>query len=488
VLGRPAAGDNLSGDADPGRERPLPDGDPLDAGLAALGSSARDQLDHQELRAVARLLRVRARDEPEERAIETLRAATAVLPDGIRPLERALAGADLAGVLQDVDPVAALEVWDQAVADAGRVTNAPPLGSLLAAGATLRAALGESERAAADLRRAVPLLDEHSAGPLAAQARLDLSRVLLELGRGFEAAEAAEAGLADLTDLLRAQDLRPDDLDGGDGRGGDPRPGSGTAGPGGGERAEVHVAGALAYAAAEANDAVGALDQARVLALRSADWHRINHNLLAQAEAWELAARLGGPPARVATDFGRAADLAEAGGDWVRAATCRRERIIALKDAEGMDAALTALAEADAALGARVDNPAGRHAPPEEQRAAGQQLRWHRLAVAEQRGRLLAVGGRFREAMAEVADLERQYHELGDAWSARDLLGLRGQLRAELDDLDGALEDLRRAAEEAEQAGDPAQAHGLGERLATVLGAAGREVEAEAAYQRFSSV
>jgi len=457
------------------------DGDPLDAGLAALGSSTKDQLDHQQLRAVSRLLRIRARDEPEDRAIETLRAAVSVLPDGVRPLERALAGADLAGLLQEVDPAAALVIWDRAVADAGTVTSAPTLGSLLAASATLRAALGNPERAAVDLTRAIPLLDEHAPGPLAAQARLDLSLVLLELGRGFEAAEVAEAGLADLTDLLRTQNVSPDDLDGGDGR-------QGGGGAGTTARAEVHVAGALAYAAAEANESVGATDRARTLALRSADWHRVNQNPVAQAEAWELAAGLGGPPARVAADYGRAAELAEAGGDWVRAATCRRERIIALKDAEGMEAALAALAEADAALGARVDSPAGRHAPESEQRVAGRQLHWHRLAVAEQRARLLAVGGRFREAMAEVDGLERQYHELGDDWSARDLLGLRGQLRAELNDLDGALDDLRRAAEEAEQAGDPAQAQGLGERLATVLGEAGREAEAEAAWLRFSEL
>jgi hypothetical protein len=61
-------------------------------------------------------------------------------------------------------------------------------------------------------------------------------------------------------------------------------------------------------------------------------------------------------------------------------------------------------------------------------------------------------------------------------------------LRAELDDLDGALEDLRRAAEEAEEAGDSAQAQGLGERLATVLGEAGRETEAEAVWRRFCEV
>jgi tetratricopeptide (TPR) repeat protein len=459
----------------------LTDGDPLDAGLAALGSAPPESLDHLHLRAVTRLLRVRARDEPQEQAITTLRTAVATLPDGVRPLERALAGADLAGVLQDVDPEAALAVWDQAITDAGTAAAASSLGGLLATRATLLTALGDPDRAVEDLTRAVRLLDEHTPGPLAAQARLDLSQVLLELGRAFEAAEAAEAGLADLTELLRIQDINADDLDSDGDRG--PELGPESTG-----RAEVHVAGCLGYAGAEANGAVGAVDRARELALRSADWHRINHNLIAQAEAWELAARLGGPPARVATDFGRAADLAEAGGDWVRAATCRRERIIALKDAEGMDVALAALAEADAALGARMDSPAGRHAPPEEQQAAGRQLRWHRLAVAEQRARLLAVGGRFREAMTEVMGLEREYQELGDAWSARDLLGLRGQLRAELDDLDGALDDLRRAAEEAEQAGDSAQAQGLGERLATVLGEAGRAVEAEAAYQRFSSV
>ncbi len=467
----------------PAGEPSPPAGDPLDAGLAALGSLAQDQLDHQQLRAICRLLRIRARDEPPDQAIETLQAAVSALPDGVRPLERAQAGADLAGVLQDVDPAAALVVWDRAVSDASIASAAAAVGSMLAASATVRAALGDPSRAAEDLARAVPLLDEHTQGPLAAQARLDLSRVLLELGRGFEAAEVAEAGMADLTELLRVQGVGPDDLDGGDGTDGGVR---GGAGPGGGVWAEAHVAGCLAYVGAEANDAVGATERARELALRSADWHRVNQNLVAQAEAWELAARLGGPSARVAADFARAAELAEAGGDWVRAATCRRERIIALKDAEGMDAALAALAEADAALAARAGSPAGRRAPDAEQKLAGRQLRWHRLAVAEQRARLLAVGGRYRDAMAEADGLERQYHELGDPWSARDLLGLRGQLRAELGDLAGALEDLQRAAEEAAEAGDSAQAQGLGERLATVLGAAGREAEAEAAWLRFS--
>jgi hypothetical protein len=87
--------------------------------------------------------------------------------------------------------------------------------------------------------------------------------------------------------------------------------------------------------------------------------------------------------------------------------------------------------------------------------------------------------------MTAVDGLEREYQELGDAWSARDLLGLRGQLRAELDDLDGALDDLLRAAEEAQRAGDQDQAHGLGERLAAVLAEAGLPADAERAWQRF---
>jgi len=451
--------------------------DTLEAGLAALAAAGEAQLNHQQLRAVCRLLRLRAADEPPEDAITTLSKAVAVLPNGIRPLERALAGADLAGALHATDPTAALATWDRAIADAELAEATSLLGNLLAASATLRHALGNPVRAARDLLRAVPLLDEYGAAPLAAQARFDLSRVLLDLGRSYEAAEAAESALADLTDLLREQGIvltppgvvRDHTLDA-----------QGDAGS-----AEIHLAGCSAFVAAEANAASGAFDRARELAIRSADWHRRNGNLIAQAEAWQLAARLGGPPAEVAADLDRAADLAEAGGDWHRAATCRRERITAIKDAEGLEAALTALAHAEAALGAWVESPAGRHVSEEEATTARRQLRWHRLAVAEQRARMLAVSGRFREAMAEVDGLEDEYQELGDSWSARDLKGLRGQLRAELNDFAGAIDDLRRAAEEAEAAGDAEQMHGLGERLAAVLDEAGRPGQAERAWQRF---
>jgi tetratricopeptide (TPR) repeat protein len=441
-------------------------GDPLDVALATLGAVPQSDLDHHRLRAISQLLRIRAADEPPEVAIESLSSAVAVLPNGVRPLERAMAGADLAGALSDTDPAAALTAWEQAIADATAAAAAPVLGNLLAASATLRHSLGDPARAAADLAAAIPLLDEHSPGPLATQARFDLSRALLDLGRPFEAAEVAEAGLADLTDLLLGEGVSAAD----EGHEGLP---------------EAHLAGCCAFAAAEANAAVGATDRARELAERSAQWHRFNGNLIAQAEAWELASGLGGPPAQVAADLGRAADLAEAGGDWGRAATCRRERTTAVKDAEGVDAAFAALDDADAALGARVENPAGRHIVNEDQELAQRQLRWHRLAVTEQRARLLAVSGRFEEAMVQVEGLEEEYRGLGDAWSARDLKGLRGQLRAELDDLEGALDDLRLAAEEAAEAGDQAQAYGLGERLAAVLEEAGRPDDAEQVWLRF---
>jgi hypothetical protein len=481
------SGTGLDGSAEPssaGWTPVIPAGDPLDAGLAALGSVPPDQLNHQHLRAACRLLRLRAADESPPARIATLIAAVAVLPDGVRPLERALAGADLAGALQDGDPARALAVWDQAIMDADLAGAAPLLGNLLAARAALRHALGDPVRSADDLSRAVPLLDEHAAPALGAQARLDLSRALLDLGRPFSAAEVAEAALADVTDLLQARGIAPDSLglrrrvDGPDPGppvlGGDEAPGrDDILGSG-----EVHLAGCSAFAAAEANATIGANERARELAKLSVDWHRQNDNLIAQAEAWQLAARLGGPAGQVAADLDQAAELAEAGGDWVRAATCRRERITAVKESEGLDAALVALAEAEAALAARAEQPG---------ELDERLLRWHRLAVAEERARLLALGGRFREAMAAVIGLEDEYQELGDAWSARDLMGLRGQLRAELDDLDGALDDLQRAAEESQAAGDPAQAHGLGERLAAVLDEAGRPDEAERAWQRFCS-
>ncbi|GLY31223.1 hypothetical protein Kisp02_45880 [Kineosporia sp. NBRC 101731] len=460
--------------------------DPLETSIAQLRSVPPERLEHRHLRALTRMLRLRARDEPRSAAVSTLMQAVATLPEGVRPLERAQAGADLASVLGETDPAAALAVWDHAVEDAERSGEGPILGTLLAASAMLRHRTGDASIAAADLARAVPLLDRFAPAALAGQCRVDLSRVLLELERPFAAAAAAEAAFADVVDVLRAEGMETPAL---------------TAAPG--ERlapdevqvpegdipaeiaSQMHLAGAAAFAAAEANSTAGTPGPARRLAIRSAQWHARNGNPIGQAEAWQLAARVAGRPGRVAADLERAAELAEAGADWARAATCRRERVTAVRAASGDDAALNALDEADETLNDWSHALSGRRVQPSERELAEQQMRWHRVAIAEQRARLLALGGWFGEAM-EVADgLVDEYRELGDTWSARDLQGLRGQLRAELGDLEGAVTDLREAAEAASVAHETEQTHGLGARLAAVLGSAGRDDEAEAAWNRY---
>ncbi|MBT0767504.1 hypothetical protein KIH74_01125 [Kineosporia sp. J2-2] len=459
--------------------------DPLETAVAQLRSVPPERLEHRHLRALTRMLRLRARDEPHAAAVSTLTQAVATLPEGVRPAERAQAGADLAGLLAQNDPQAALSVWHHAVEDAEKSGEGPILGTLLAASAMHRHRAGQPHRAAADLARAVPLLDRYTPAALAGQCRVDLSRVLLELERPAAAAAAAEAALADVVDALREEGVNLD-----------PPPTGGiriapdNIEPLAGEIApevasHMHLAGAAAFAAAEANSAAGAPGLARRLAIRSAQWHARNGNPIGQAEAWQLAARVAGRPERVAADLARAAELSEAGGDWGRAATCRRERVTAVRAAAGDEAALGALDEADTTLRAWTKTLTGRRIQPAERAMAEHQVRWHRVAVAEQRARLLALGGRFEEAMAVADGLVDDYTRLDDAWSARDLQGLRGQLRAELGDLEGAVADLRDAAEAAAVAGEEEQTHGLGARLAAVLGEAGRDDEAEAVWNRY---
>ncbi|MDP9825892.1 hypothetical protein [Kineosporia succinea] len=460
--------------------------DPLETAIAQLRSVPPERLEHRHLRALARMLRLRARDEPRSAAVSTLMQAVATLPEGVRPLERAQAGADLASVLGESDPGAALAIWDRAVEDAEKSGEGPILGTLLAASAMLRHRVGDASIAAADLARAVPLLDRYAPAALAGQCRVDLSRVLLELERPFAAAASAEAAFADVVEVLRAEGMETPAVRSEPGE--RPAPDEVEMPPG--EltpevASRIHLAGAAAFAAAEANSTAGTPGPARRLAIRSAQWHARNGNPIGQAEAWQLAARVAGRPGRVAADLDRAAELAEAGGDWARAATCRRERVTAVRADAGDDAALAALDEADETLDDWAQALTGRRVQPSERELAQVQMRWHRVAIAEQRARLLALGGWFGEAM-EVADgLVDEYRALDDAWSARDLQGLRGQLRAELGDLEGAVTDLREAAEAAAHVGEAEQRHGLGARLAAVLGGAGRDDEAEEAWNRF---
>jgi tetratricopeptide (TPR) repeat protein len=461
-------------------------GDAVELGLAVFGTVPLAELGHQHRRALCRLLRLRAGDEAAPDAVATLEYAISVLPDGVRPLERAMARADLASVLQERDPAAATRFWQGAVDDAASVDAEGLLATLLAAGAQAKQAAGDVEGAIRDLTEAVPLLDRHSPPELAAQSRFDLSRALLAGRRFDEAATAAESALADLTELmtrrLAAGSAGPRPAGAGE-PAGQPGP-PGRPFPAASEPTLAHLAGCAAFVAGEAIAATGDRTRARVLAELSAGWHESNGNLVAESEAWQLAAQIGGPPRQVAADLERAAELADAAGEWSRAANHRRDRAAAIKDADGVDVALAVLDDAEKTLSAR--DLAGRHLPAEAAEAAARLLTWHRLVLREQRARYLAVAGRFDEALLAVEGLEDGYLSLGDAWSARDLLGLRGQLRAELGDLGGALDDLERAAQEASEAGDRDQARGLGERLAMVLGESGRTYAAEEAYQRYS--
>lgn len=480
--GTPPDGTDLLGSG----EIPLAPRQPLDATAAALASPVTtgiellesvpvEMLDHQQRRALARLLRVRAGTEAPERAIDTLRLAIAVLPPGVRPRERAMTGADLATTMQATDLNAALAAWDSAIADAAATGDDGLVGTMFAAVGRMRHTVGDVGGAVESLARAVPLLARHTDPLLASQARFDLARALLDAERAPEAAELAETALEAITDRLAAAGAEP-------------------VGPGLPppveddplERVEVHLAGCTAFAAAEASGALGESEHARDLAERSAGWHRRNSNLIAEAESWQLAARCASNPGESAAALERAAELADAGGDWARAATCRREQATAVHEAAGAMAALAVVEDAQARLEARATAPTGRHAPTDAVREAKRQLTWHRLALTEQRVRLLALARRFPEALEAVHDLDAGYREVDDAWSARDVLALRGQIRAELKDFDGGLQDLQDAAAEALAAGDVEQARGLAMRLAAVLDENGRPDEAEKAWRRFS--
>jgi tetratricopeptide (TPR) repeat protein len=465
---RPAA---HGGDATPDEAFAI--SDPVAAGIALLSSVPRDDLDHQQLRALARLLRVRAGTEPADFAVATLREAVAALPTGVRPRERALARVDLAATLQAVDATAAVDVFRDALDDAARARDDALRGSLLGSLAGLRHTIGDVEGAADDLTRALPLLDKHGDPLLAAQARCDLARALLDAGRVAEAAEAAEGGLDLVSRVLAADGVTPADPD-------EPPPDVLDL------RADIHLAGTCAFAAAEAACALGEGQHARDLAELSAGWHRSNGNLVAEAEAWQLLTRCGGSVAENAAALGRAAELADASGDWARAATCRREQATAVHEADGPDAALAVVDDAVTRLEAEGGPRGGRHADPAVVEEAERQLQWHRLALAEQRVRLLALAGRFPDALGEVADIEAGYRDLDDAWSARDVVALRGQIRAELGQLDAGITDLTQAAEEALASGDTHQTRELAVRLAAVLDDAGRPEDAEKAWRRFS--
>ena len=96
---------------------------------------------------------------------------------------------------------------------------------------------------------------------------------------------------------------------------------------------------------------------------------------------------------------------------------------MAVVHADGLAAARLALTEISAVLDAAVEAAAERD--DERERLA---LEWHRVALADQTVRVLATGGATEEALRTVEGIAGRYRELGDAWSARDVTGLRGLL------------------------------------------------------------
>ena len=137
--------------------------------------------------------------------------------------------------------------------------------------------VGDVDGAAEDLVRAIPLLDRHGDPLLAAQARCDLARALLDADRVAEAAEAAEGGARPgLAGARRADGLTPR------------RAGRPAAAAAPGSTPDVHLAGTRAFTAAEAAAVLGETQHARDLAELGAGWHRRNGNVIAEAEAWQL--------------------------------------------------------------------------------------------------------------------------------------------------------------------------------------------------------
>lgn len=484
-------------------------------GIALLRSVPAGDLDHRERSALMLLLRVRAEDAGPEEAESALREAVALAPAPLLPMGRALARADLAQVVQRRDPAEAVDVWQAAVADAEAGGDRGFVGRLLGSLAEALRAAGQPQGAVSALSRAVPLLEEETP-LLSLEARFDLSRALLDIPNPALAGEVAESLLADLTASLAEHGDRLDDgpdaaeAEAGDGAvtdaAAEARPdseasGAGQAGTAAGAsttpgaeavappppRRDLFLAGAAAYAAAEAGALAGDHDHGRRMAETSARWHARSVNPLAEAEAWQLAAQLA-ESLTCARYFGRAAALAERGGDWTRAATCRRWRIPAVHEADGIDAALGALTEALAEIDRRrAALEAGLVPEPDPAQVTGAliQVRWHRLATVEQGARTLAQAGRFTEALDDLDGLEDAYRELGDERSVRDVLGLRGEILGEVGDLEAGLELLRRAAEDALAQGDHEHSRLFGGRLAARLDDAGRREEAETVWARF---
>jgi tetratricopeptide (TPR) repeat protein len=243
----------------------------------------------------------------------------------------------------------------------------------------------------------------------------------------------------------------------------------------------------VAYAAAEASAMSGDREHARQLAETSATWHARNGNPVAEAESWQLAGQFSDSVDK-ARHLARAVELAEQVGDWRQAATCRRWRLPAVQEADGIATALVALGEALAALDsvrASTEAEQSDDADADGSPSVLDEIRWQRLTTIEQGARVRATAGQFEEALADLDGLDDAYREVGDARSVRDVLGLRGQILLERDDVEAAMTQFRSAAEDALAQGDDEHSRMFGGRLASLLDDHGRPDEAAEVWDRF---
>lgn len=409
-----------------------------------------------------------ARPVPERAA--PLELALALLPAGTRTRERALVGYALGTALADADdPHQACDMLAVAADDALAagdeelaVHTEHALGRALADS-------GDPEGAVHALTRAVELSGPHAGALLLAELRQGLAAALRDTGHVVEAAELADAALDELEDALGEWGIGPAPEDG-------PPPGPGRPGTEPAER----VAGKLAFTAAQCAQQLSENDLAADMARRAAAWQR-GHGI-PEAEALLVAAQTARHPVEAADLYARAARVFDSGGRWWSAAACRRSRTGSVLEHRGLEEALAAADEAAEAL-TEVERAgdAGTTGSPEETR-----LVWERLALTEQTIRLLATAGHLKPAMERLEGLEEAFRQLGDASSARDVVGLHSQVLDELGYTADGLDDLARVAEEAFAAGDDRQAARLGGFLSAYLDDLGRPEESAEVWSRFA--
>jgi tetratricopeptide (TPR) repeat protein len=511
-----------------------PIGPAVEQGLTFFASADPAHLTAVQRGCLALLLRDRAADlDPADREL-TLRRARALLGPGERVRERALVALALGTALEGADTLSeARELLADAADDAAAAGDH---------GLAVHAvhALGRACHLAGDPAEAVQVLRNLLAelGPdadplLLAQARQDLAHALREGGAVVVAAELAETALDDLEDHLAQTGLTsPDDLDWvglgtavtrgrdqGDegqtdagqtdtgqtdtrqtdagqtdagqtdtgqtdtgqtdtGQTGAGQTDTGQTDAGGNPPRvlpEAELAGTLAFTAALFARDLGEDATASALAQRSAAWHRGYGRPREEAESLELAAHTSPDQVEAVGMLHRAGELHAREGRWVAAAVCRRELALPLLHVAGLGAAEQALASAQTAL--QTVRPSQQDRP---------RLALEQVALADQAARLLAAAGQLPRALVALQHLDTAFRALGDARSARDVVGLRAQMLEELGRAEEILTELHEAALEARSAGEERQALQLGGHLAAFLDDLGRHDEAETIWQLFT--